>query len=52
MEAPRDMYDLASFSFPGIPYLTMPVSQCMWPLKKMVIAATFDVSVPVGWPEM
>ena len=52
VEAPRDMNDLASFSF-SIPYLTsaVPVSQC-GPLKKVVIAARFDVSVPVGWPEM
>lgn len=53
VEAPRDLHDLTSFSFPGIPHpaMSMPVTQ-FGPLRKMVIAARFDINVPIGWPEL
>jgi hypothetical protein len=55
VEAPRNMYDIKSFSFPEISYLgmSMPVNHGQsGPLKKIVIAARFDIHVPVGWPEL
>jgi hypothetical protein len=53
VEAPRNMYDITSFSFPGIhhPAMSMPITR-FGPVKKMVIAARFNISVPVGWPEL
>ena len=42
-----------SFSFPGIlyPNISMPFTQS-GPLRKMVIAAKFDIDVPDGWLEL
>ena len=53
VEAPRDVYDYRSFSFPGIPHLdmSMPFTQS-GPLRKMIIAAKFNISVRVSWPEL
>ena len=52
-EAPRNVHDLASFSFPGIPYSNMSMSFTQsGPLKRMVIAARFDVHTSDGWPEL
>ena len=53
VEAPRNVHDLESFSFLEIPYsdMSMPFTQ-FGPLKKMVIAARFDIHMPVGWPEL
>ena len=53
MEAPRNIYDNDSFSFPGIPRpaMSMPFTQ-FGPLRKIVIAARFDVHIPIGWPEL
>ena len=55
VEAPRNiyMYDNDSFSFPGIPHqaMSMPFTRS-GALRKMVIAARFDIRVPVGWPEL
>jgi hypothetical protein len=55
VETPRNTHDLASFSFPGHgiprPTMSMPVTQ-FGALRKMIIAAGFDVRVPVGWPEL
>ena len=54
VEAPWNTYDAESFSFPGISYLdnmNMPFTQS-GPLRKMVIAARFNISVPDGWPEL
>ena len=40
-------------SFPEIPHraMSMPFTQS-GPLRKLIIAARFNVSVPVGWPEL
>ena len=54
MEAPRNnICDNDSFSFPGIPHLamSMPFTQ-FGPLRKIIIAARFNIRVPVGWPEL
>ena len=53
VEAPRNMYDDDSFSFPGILHqaMSMPFTR-FGALRKMVIAARFDIHVPVGWPEL
>ena len=54
VDAQRDVYNEQSFSFPPeMPHLamSMPFTQS-GPLRKLIIAATFDVSMPVGWPEL
>ena len=53
MESQWNMYDNDSFSFPGIPHqaMSMPFTQ-FGPLRKIVIAARFNVHVPIGWPEL
>ena len=51
VEAPKN--NLASFYFPGIhhPAMSMTVGK-VGPLRKIVIAARFNISVAVGWPEL
>ena len=53
VEAQRNMHDDDSFSFPGIsdPAMSTPFTQ-FGSLKKIVIAARFNVHVPDGWPEL
>ena len=54
VEAAQNMYNITSFTFPGIIYsgvISMPFTQS-GPLRKMVIAARFNVRVPIGWPEL
>ena len=55
VDAPTNAYSSRSFSFPGIPpmamSMSMPLSQS-GPLRKMVIAARFNATIPVGWPEL
>ena len=53
VEALQDIYNSTSFSFPGIFHMavSMPFTQS-GPLRKMVIAAKYNVSVHVGWPEL
>ena len=53
VEALRNMHDNDSFSFPGIPHQAMSMQFTRsGALRKMVIAARFDIHVPVGWPEL
>ena len=50
MDASRDTYDYGSISFTGF---SMPMSVNQFgPLKKIIIAARFNINMPVGWPEM
>ena len=53
VEAQRNMYDYPPFFFPGILYhtISMPVNKS-GPLNKIIIAARFDVTMPIGWPEV
>ena len=53
VKSPRGIHDTASFSFPEIlhPEMSMSFTQS-GPLRKMVIAARFNVQVPIGWPEL
>ena len=53
VDAPRNAYSSSPFSFPGVPPMVMniPFTQSE-PLRKMVITARFNVSAPVGWPEL
>ena len=53
VDAPRNAYSSSPFSFPGVPPMVMniPFTQS-GPLRKMVITARFNVSAPVGWPEL
>ena len=54
VETTGDVYcDIMSFSFPGIPDSAMSMSFTQsGPLRKIVIAARFNIHVPDGWPEL
>ena len=49
MDVSRDMYDYGYISFTGFS-MPMSVNQ-VGSLKKIIIAARFDINMPVGWPE-
>ena len=53
VDVSEDMYDFMSFYFPGRVSTHMPAAVNRFGfLKKIIIAARFNASVPVGWPEM